>query len=594
MKLKHTLSFVFLMSAFLGIIFWGLASSRGGESFGRSAAAQADKLLSLGYLTVTDIDEADRGKSNVTLYAGSPYEGVNMYCDNGGDTAYFMDMRGNVLHSVSNREYGHCMLLKAYNETNILWLDEGRSIVSLDFDSNVVWESKSKFHHDFDAADDGRIYALTERAVNATDKWPYTPFLDQCLVVLSPGGEITKELCFSELISKNDSLRKLLKDGMGDIFHVNTLSLIRRDVYDDGRLMFRRGDILACIRNMDTIVVVDLEREEIKWFWGGGVLEQPHQPVLEDDGRILVFDNGVRRNYSRILEVSPATGQVTWEYAADPPNSFFSTNMGGIQALPNGNILVTESQKGHVFEISREGGIVWDFWEPPIDNGNRRRTIYRMTRLPAGFGGLRVDETPAPRNVTDLNRVSMCDRVDDEGNAFECLRRVGIQSGNTTMCDMIADGKKADSCYEGVSVLLRNQSMCELIKDRDGGDGCRRVHAIIAKDGLDCEKVMNPRARERCFGTVGVRSGEPHLCELISNADDRDWCYGESAFKLKNATLCEMAHDPLKRDMCYVRTAKATGNASLCNNIVNAQRIEECTLNAAPGGEPPPMPPAAL
>ena len=43
---------------------------------------------------------------------------------------------------------------------------------------------------------------------------------------------------------------------------------------------------------------------------------------------------------------------------------FFSAVQGAAQALPNGNVLVTESTKGRVFEVTRDGEIVWEFWNP--------------------------------------------------------------------------------------------------------------------------------------------------------------------------------------------------------------------------------------
>jgi hypothetical protein len=56
---------------------------------------------------------------------------------------------------------------------------------------------------------------------------------------------------------------------------------------------------------------------------------------------------------------------------------------GDAQALPNGNVLITESTKGRVLEITRAGEIVWEFWSPTRGEANRRRQIYRMLRLPA-------------------------------------------------------------------------------------------------------------------------------------------------------------------------------------------------------------------
>ena len=60
--------------------------------------------------------------------------------------------------------------------------------------------------------------------------------------------------------------------------------------------------------------------------------------------------------------------------------------MGGVQELPNGNILITESTKGHAFEITREGEVAWEFYNPDVNEvRDKRASIYRMTRIAADF-----------------------------------------------------------------------------------------------------------------------------------------------------------------------------------------------------------------
>jgi hypothetical protein len=40
---------------------------------------------------------------------------------------------------------------------------------------------------------------------------------------------------------------------------------------------------------------------------------------------------------------------------------FYTETMGEQQWLPNGNLLITESEYGHAFEVDREGRMVWEF-----------------------------------------------------------------------------------------------------------------------------------------------------------------------------------------------------------------------------------------
>ena len=98
----------------------------------------------------------------------------------------------------------------------------------------------------------------------------------------------------------------------------------------------------------------------------------------------MIFDNGRERPYTRVIELNPVTEKIEWEYKGDPPQSFYSISRGGNQKLLNGNYLITESDKGHVFEVTRDGEIVWEFFNPDvtaIGEENKRAAIYRMMRI---------------------------------------------------------------------------------------------------------------------------------------------------------------------------------------------------------------------
>lgn len=105
---------------------------------------------------------------------------------------------------------------------------------------------------------------------------------------------------------------------------------------------------------------------------------------LAGEGHILVFNNGDSRlggSYSTVDEiVTPvdAFGQYTWPapgsafgpsngiqvYKADNPADFYSAKISGAQRLPNGNTIICEGSKGHLFEVTPDGQIVWDYQSP--------------------------------------------------------------------------------------------------------------------------------------------------------------------------------------------------------------------------------------
>jgi outer membrane protein assembly factor BamB len=114
----------------------------------------------------------------------------------------------------------------------------------------------------------------------------------------------------------------------------------------------------------------------------------------------MVFDNGGASGYgfanpiapdgrgafvrptSRVLEINPVTLELVWSYT-NP--RFFSTNISGAQRLPNGNTLITAGAGGRMFEVTKEGAIVWEYMYPTFSGANASNAVYRAYRIPYGW-----------------------------------------------------------------------------------------------------------------------------------------------------------------------------------------------------------------
>lgn len=129
------------------------------------------------------------------------------------------------------------------------------------------------------------------------------------------------------------------------------------------------GNILASLRSVSAVVVISRATGEILWRTEPGTVSQQHAPTELDDGRLLVFDNGVFRPhsdvpYSRVIEIDRGSGKVVWEYHDPAREFFFAPFMGSAQRLPNGNTLVTDSPSGRLFEVTRDGYLCWEYVVP--------------------------------------------------------------------------------------------------------------------------------------------------------------------------------------------------------------------------------------
>jgi outer membrane protein assembly factor BamB len=129
--------------------------------------------------------------------------------------------------------------------------------------------------------------------------------------------------------------------------------------------------------------VIDWDAKKVVWAWGQGEVSGPHDAVVLPSGNFLLFDNGLGRGWSRIVELDPKTRKIVWEYRAPQQESFYSQTRGANQRLPNGNTLIAQSDSGRAFEVTRDGEIVWEFLNPNLSEG-KRGALVRLRRIESG------------------------------------------------------------------------------------------------------------------------------------------------------------------------------------------------------------------
>lgn len=247
----------------------------------------------------------------------------------------------------------------------------GYGLVRLDRDSKVVWRYLAQTHHDLDIAPNGNVYTLTHEVRNVTyDGLPQitVPRIDDSVVVLSPEGEELRRVSVMDALVRSDYRRlldRIIWFNREDFIHTNAIEAVTAQ--EAAVFPFAdEGQVLLSLRDIDSLVVLDLETEEIVWALRGPWLAQ-HDPDILPDGSILLFDNqghfgpGGR---SRVIEVDPATAGIQWQYTGTPDEPFQSDARAAQERLPNGNTLITESMTGRIFEVTRGGDIVWEYLNP--------------------------------------------------------------------------------------------------------------------------------------------------------------------------------------------------------------------------------------
>ena len=372
-------------------------------------------------------------------------------------SAKIIDMDGQTVHAWCNRigqpdpsSNPSSFLLGWHHveldsQGNLLAIVPHHALLKLDYNSRLIWKSDIAAHHDIDIAPNGDIYTITETPRRTyIDDRPCLILDHEITIVCPVDGSIKRSSSIYDVLlsdpltartlrgildqrrsqvecahladrlrggSRGAQIEGLLDTGVTsgelrdslctlkeiptspcDIVHLNSVAFL--EAHPKG--LWTQGDLLVSARNLDLVFVVDAQVRRVIWAWGPGKLSRQHQPSMLPNGNVLIFDNSPNKKRSRIIEVDPIGDSVRWVYAGVPPESFFCEFAGGCEMLPNGNILVSVSQQGRAFEITRDGWVVWDWLVPGWlrQKEKVRSNFYRLSRVDDDCVGLlKTDET---------------------------------------------------------------------------------------------------------------------------------------------------------------------------------------------------------
>lgn len=331
------------------------------------------------------------------------FEGYTFYTSGDRAGARLVDMDGEIVHewelpfreawsepphtgSPPPEEYICWRRAHLYRDGDVVAIYEtvaghlfGYGMVKVDADSNVIWKYAENTHHDLAVADDGTIYTLVHdyrsTTRNPVDGVPQYPrfVLEESLVKLSSEGREIKRVNLLDIIDESDYRgwlqmfgpregNPVRAEGRWDALHANDVSIVGEGFAEE-HAFAEAGQVLVSFRTLDAVMLVDVEREEVVWATRG-LWRRQHDPDPLPNGEMLVFDNrgyGGPGGGSRILQFDPTSRKVSWSYRGTPKRPFHSEVLGSQHKLPNGNVLVTSSKDGRIFEVTPSGERVWEY-----------------------------------------------------------------------------------------------------------------------------------------------------------------------------------------------------------------------------------------
>ena len=278
-----------------------------------------------------------------------------------------------------------------YHTQGFVALGDGSLVVNisehgtarLDRCGKVLWTVDRMTHHSVTRTRDGGYWIHAHRPITEVDaallpagtdrEWIATELaggwknFENTILKVSSAGRVEKE--FSVLRAIVDArLEDALYDGFAadilDPTHINDIEVVTPALAQRINGV-AAGDLLVSVRNMHMLVILDSETGAVNWHQRGPWVRQ-HDPDIMPDGRIEVYNNraigsGRFVDESRILRFDPATGESRVLHPLGKEDKFASGIMGTHQRLINGNILITESVAGRVFEATPDGEVVWEY-----------------------------------------------------------------------------------------------------------------------------------------------------------------------------------------------------------------------------------------
>ncbi|EFK11516.1 conserved hypothetical protein [delta proteobacterium NaphS2] len=371
--------------------------------------------------------------TGVLLYnPDKTYEGYTLIPPTGVKTCYLINMEGDVVHSW-DLEYPPGLHGQLLENGNLLIAGvvtpkinqiggHGGIVQEYTWDGKKVWEYKlySKDmvqHHTFfrmpngntlilgweaKSRDEGIAKGRNPNTVPKVVKYhgkDHTRFWVDFIREVNRNGETVWEWhAWDHIGTGYDKLdiNYKLPEGVGGLYpnfdwtHFNTVGYIPET-----------DQIILNSRNFAEFYLINHKTGKIEYRWGNPTAWDPKakKPGWYDNGdqivwgshhanyignnHITIFDNGSSRATgprSSAVEVDLKTGDIVWQYTSNNDSNFYSFRQGAVQRLANGNTLITSTDEGHIFEVTKDKEVVWDFVNPILFASKKKYTCVLTDR----------------------------------------------------------------------------------------------------------------------------------------------------------------------------------------------------------------------
>lgn len=293
------------------------------------------------------------------------------------------------------------------------------TVGELDWSGKILWQwgkqapgGAARQNHDWTRLPNGNTLLLVAMPRTVKGLGPKV-IGDQGIYEVNPGGEIVWQWIagdhlaeFGISVAGRRYLRERIARTAVDIWgylEINDMQVLGPNRwYDAGDGRFAPENIMMDARKGNFVFIISKATGKVVWRLGPGFSGDDYfadgriqrrdipRPVdqisgqhdahlipqgLPGAGNLLLFDNQGGAGFppvalgvyagSRVLEIDPVKKEIVWQYTGEssgrPPWSFFSSFISSVRRLPNGNTLIDEGMNGRLFQVTKDGEIVWEY-----------------------------------------------------------------------------------------------------------------------------------------------------------------------------------------------------------------------------------------
>ena len=270
-------------------------------------------------------------------------------------------------------------------------------LIKIDKDSELVWmKSDEVYHHSIEEDSEGSFwlcvryfpYKLDSNVVGNK----HNTFFDDGIRKISSNGDILFDKSVSEIFIENGMEYLLFSVGGGkftpDPIHLNDIQPVEKDTK-----YWKKGDVFLSLRHQSMVLLYRPETNEIIWK-GLGKFSYQHDVDILDDSRISIFDNNSKSSFDGDI-VNGNNRVVIYDFETREYSYYLNESLinedvrtiteGRSQILPNGDLIIEESNYGRTLYFDTSGSLKFEFINR-ADNGylykvNWSRIFYKHKDL---------------------------------------------------------------------------------------------------------------------------------------------------------------------------------------------------------------------